>query len=101
MAEGNYAQIEKELLAVKFSCEYFHQYVYSHTVLINTDHKPLVHIMSKPLNQAPPRLQGMFLALQKYDIKLQYKPGKLLFAADMLSRASYPMPICVGENDLK
>ena len=34
-------QIEKELMAIVFACEKFHQYVYGQPVKIVTDHKPL------------------------------------------------------------
>lgn len=41
-AETRYAQIEKELLAITYACERFHQYVYGRTVNVETDHMPLV-----------------------------------------------------------
>ena len=77
-AESNYAQIEKELLAVPFSLERFHQYTY---------HKPLEAIVKKPLAAGPPRLQRILLRMQEYDYALEYKPGKELVLPDMLSRA--------------
>ena len=40
-AETRYAQIEKELLAVLFFLEKFHQYIYGTHVDIESDHKPL------------------------------------------------------------
>ena len=88
--EGRYAQIEKELLAVVFGCERFHQYIYAKEVSVETDHRPLVSIISKPLNKAPARLQRMLLKLQRYNINLRYKPGKELYTADTLSRAYLP-----------
>ena len=86
-AEKNYAQIEKELLAVLFACEKFNQYIYGKKVSVQTDHKPLEAIKSKPLHKAPPRLQRMLLRLQKYDLDLKYIPGKFMYVADTLSRA--------------
>ena len=84
---GNYAQIEKELLSIVHGCTRFDQYVYGREITVQTDHKPLVNIFNKPLLSAPRRLQRMLLQLQKYNLKLVYKPGKELFIADTLSRA--------------
>jgi len=83
-AQQKYAQIEKELLAIVYGCNKFHQYVYGHTVHVETDHKPLQSIMQKNLNQAPLRLQRMLLSLQKYDLKVKYKPGLTMHLADTI-----------------
>ncbi|CAC5402113.1 unnamed protein product [Mytilus coruscus] len=85
--ETRYAQIEKELLSVIFGLEKFHSYTYGRTVNVISDHKPLESIMKKPLHAAPKRLQRMLLRLQKYEIILQYRPGKEMYLADTLSRA--------------
>jgi hypothetical protein len=39
--ECNYAQIEKELLAIVFAMERFENYVYGRHVTVESDHKPL------------------------------------------------------------
>ena len=86
-AESRYAQIEKELLAIVFAFNKFHQYVYGKSVLVESDHKPLESIIKKSLAAAPPRLQRMLLQLQKYSFTIAHKPGKEMFLADTLSRA--------------
>ena len=86
-SQQNYAQIEKETLAITFGCRKFHQYVYGREVIVESDQKPLQAIFSKPLFKSPLRLQRLLLDLQKYDLKVTYKPGKSLFLADHLSRA--------------
>ena len=86
--QQNYAQIEKEMLAIVFGCNKFHDYVYGMSVIeVETDHKPLEAILRKPLYQAPARLQKMIMSIQKYPINLVYHPGKQLVIADTLSRA--------------
>lgn len=86
-AQTRYAQIEKEALAIVHGCEKFHDYIFGQSeVTVETDHRPLVPIFSKPLHQCPLRLQRMRLTLQRYAINLLYKPGKELFLADALSR---------------
>ena len=61
----NYAQIEKEALAIPLRCTKFHHYVFGRHVLVEIDHKPLQSIFKKPLHQAPPRLQRRILSLVK------------------------------------
>ena len=51
--ERNYAQIEKELLAIVFGTEKFNQYTYGRRVIVESDHKPLETIYKKPLVSAP------------------------------------------------
>ena len=58
-AEVNYANIERELLAVLFACEKLHNYTFGRAVIVHTDHQPLVSIFQKPVSLAPTRLQRM------------------------------------------
>ena len=88
LAERNYAQIEKGMLAIMLGLEKFHHHTYgAHTVDVITDHKPLVSISQKLLSKAPKRLQSMLLHVQPYDIKLSYQPGRKLHITVTLSRA--------------
>jgi len=65
--EQNYAQIEKEMLAIVHACTRFHHYLYGRAkVMVETDHKPLETILKKPIGNAPKRLQRMPLAVQDY-----------------------------------
>jgi len=59
-------------------------------VNVETDHKPLVVLVDKPIGLCTPRIQRMRLQLQSYSYQLQYKPGKELYLADTLSRAPEP-----------
>ncbi|CAC5401780.1 unnamed protein product [Mytilus coruscus] len=85
--QQQYPQIEKETLAIVYGCNKFHEYVYGRRVQIETDHKPLQSIFLKPLHQTLPRLQRLLIALEKYDLKVDYKPGKEMYLADHLSRS--------------
>ena len=86
-AQERYAQIEKEMAAICFGLNRFHEYIFSKRVRVETDHQPLITILKKPLNKCPARLQRMLLQVQKYDIEVCYRPGKQLVIADALSRA--------------
>ncbi|KAK2704983.1 hypothetical protein QYM36_017135 [Artemia franciscana] len=83
--EQRYSQMEKEMLAITFACKRFHLYLFGRTICMTTDHKPLELTFGKSIQRAPPRLQQMTLAIQLYDIKLRYKPGKTIPVADTLS----------------
>ena len=73
--ESRYAAIEAEMLAVVFACRKFHQYIYGRSVVVESDHKPLQAISSKPLSQVPLRLQKMVLDVHGYDVEIRYVPG--------------------------
>ncbi|CAK1554172.1 unnamed protein product [Leptosia nina] len=90
-AQRRYAQIEKELLAIVFACEKFHQYVYGkQKIIVESDHKPLESIFEKPLMSVPARLQCMMLRIQGYDLIVKYVPGRYMYIPDTLSRAPLP-----------
>ena len=86
--QRNYAQIEKELLAVYFGCSRFHLFTYARSnVTIETDHKPLIGLIKKDVNTLSPRLAGLRLKLMPYsNCELKWRPGKELIIADTLSR---------------
>ena len=85
--EQNYAQIEKEMLAILFGLSKFERFTLGKEVTVESDHKPLEAIVRKPLTCAPKRLQRMMLYLQKYDYDVRYKRGSDMYLADTLSRA--------------
>ena len=92
LSQQNYAQIEKEMLAIVFGCERFHNYLYGQReITVESDHKPLEAILKKPIHQAPLRLQKMTLRIKPYAVKVKYLPGKHLVLADALSRAYLPI----------
>ena len=86
--EQRYAQIEKEALASTWACERFNIYVLGMRFHLETDHKPLVPLLSsKSLDELPPRIQRFKMRLMKYDYTISHVPGKQLSTADALSRA--------------
>nr|XP_039256275.1 uncharacterized protein LOC120332995 [Styela clava] len=86
--QQNFAQIEKEMYAIVFGCERFHDYLFGQVhITVQSDHKPLETILKKPLHCAPMRLQRMILRIQSYPLDVKYKAGKELYIADALSRA--------------
>lgn len=87
--EQAYATIQKECLSIVVPCRKFDKYLYgSRDVTIQTEHKPLEAILKKILDACPKRLQRIRLALQRYNIKIQYITGKANLVTDALSRSS-------------
>ena len=68
-SQQNYAQIEKETLAIIFGCRKFHQYVYGREVIVESDQKPLQAIFSKPLFKSPLSLQNYYLIFKNMTLK--------------------------------
>ena len=82
--QRRYSQTEREGLAVLWGCEHFNHYLYDRHFIINTDHKPLLNMLSRRADP-PARIQKWMMKLQAYDYELEHVPGKDM-AADYLSR---------------
>ena len=65
---------------------------------METDHKPLEAIVTKLLSIGPIRLQRILLRLQQHDISVVHKPGKQMYIADALSRATKPTKASEAED---
>ena len=96
--EQRYAQIEKEILAVTWMCQRFSQYLVGKAFTLQTDHKPLVTLLSdqKSLDELPPRIQKFRMKLLRFQYFIEYVPGKELVEADALSRS--PVGQATWEN---
>ena len=85
--EQRYSQIEKEALAATWACERFSHYLVGLPFRFETDHKPLVPLLStKRLDELPPRIIRFRLRLMRYSFTIHHVPGKDLVTADALSR---------------
>ena len=75
--ERRYAQIEKEVLAATWASEKFSDYVLGKHFELETDHKPLVPLLSnKRLDALPPRILRFRLCLDKFQYTITHVPGK-------------------------
>ena len=83
--EKRYSQTEKEALAIVWSVEHFHLFLYGGPFTLITDHKPLEVIYGKRNAKASARIERWILRLQPYNFKIVYKSGADN-PADYLSR---------------
>ena len=89
-AERNYAQIDKEALAIISGIKKFHNFLFGMKFEIQTDHKPLLGLFN-PSRSTPeiisPRMLRWSLLLGAYDYTLVHRPGAKISHADALSRS--------------
>ena len=87
-AQENYSTIEKEILAMVFSCEKFRPYILGSHVIIHTDHATIKYLMAK--KDAKPRLIKWVLLLEEFNLEIKDKKGSDNVTADHLSRRERP-----------
>ncbi len=83
--EQRYSQTEKEALAIVWSVEHFHLFLYGSEFILVTDHKPLEVIYGNRKAKASARIERWILRLQPYTFRIVYKSGANN-PADYLSR---------------
>ena len=92
-AERNYAQIDKEALAIIYGVKRYHQYLYGRKFMIHSDHKPLMYLFGEHRGvptTASARVQRWALTLSGYQYSIVYQPGDKIGNADGLSRLPLP-----------
>jgi len=87
-AEQRYSATETEALAVVESVSHFSYYLYGHSFVVFTDHKPLLQLLSS--DKLNPRLRRLGFKLQGWMVDIQYLPGGENGFADALSREERP-----------
>ena len=97
--EKRYAVIEKEALAATWACEKFSDYVLGLKFTLETDHRPLVPLLSTTeLSKMPARVLRFRLRLMRYSPEVKYVQGVYQNTADALSRAPVGKP--TTEDDI-
>ena len=97
--EQRYSQIEKEALATTWLLERFTDYLYGMSFHVETDHKPLVSLLSskKNLDELSQRIQRFRMRLMRYMYTIAHVPEKSLVTTDALSRGPHERPLTEAE----
>ena len=88
-AEKNYAQVEREGLAVIFGVTRFKQYLWGRKFTLVTDNKPLTTLLGPKIQSpalAAARMQRWALILAAYTYDVEYRKAEEIPMADFLSR---------------
>ena len=100
--EQRYAQIEKEALGITWASERFVDYLIGLEFHIETDHKPLVPLLSsRNVEDLPARVQRFRMRIMRFTYSLSHVPGKSLYTADTLSPAHLVNPLNREEEKLE
>ena len=82
--EPNYTTTELECLAVVWALEKFKPYLEHTTFSVETDHMAIKWLMT--IDRPKGRLARWILHLQTFEFEILYRPGKINWVADILSR---------------
>ena len=86
--ERRYAQIEKEALAITWALEHWADFLIGMKFKVETDHKPLIPLLStKLIDELPIRIQRFRMRLMGFDFTIHHVSGKILYTSDSLSRS--------------
>ena len=98
-SEQRYSQIDKEAFATTWTLERLTDYLYVMSFHVETDHKPLVSLLSlkKNLDELSQRMQRFRMRFMRYVYTIAHVPGKSLITADARSRAPQERPLTEAE----
>lgn len=77
-----------ELFAIISSLRFFKHIIYGNHIVIRSDHKPLIYLLSH--NKIHDNLSRWVIELQNFDCSIEYVKGKSNLVADCLSRSANP-----------
>ena len=82
--QRRWATIEKEAFSVVYCLQKLRPYLLGAEFVVYTDHKPLLSLFTKSMNNT--KIQRWSVLLAEYGARIKYREGKNNIRADMLSR---------------
>ena len=98
-AEQKQGSTELETLGITIALKKLETYLKGRSFNLITDHKALIYIMNKKLDDLKPSLARKVLFMSQYDFKLIHKNGLTILNADTLSRQQYEHPDNIAPNN--
>ena len=87
-AQRGYSATERELAAIRWGLESFTPFIYGVSIILHTDHKPLIYMYNMAAENS--RISRTLQDIAEYDFEIRYLPGVKNDAADFLSRLEFP-----------
>ena len=84
--ETRYSCTECEFLSILFALNRFRKLITGIKCDVHTDHKPILALLDKHIDQLPIRIQKWMIHVQAFDMNVSYIPGVQNVVADTLSR---------------
>ena len=84
--QRGWSTIEKESYAAMWALQKYRNWLFAAKITIFCDHNPITYLTEASPKSA--KLMRWALAIQEFDVKFCYKPGRTNTAADYLSRPS-------------
>jgi hypothetical protein len=82
--QARWSTIEKEAYAIIFALKKFDHMIFGQNIIVYSDHNPL-HFLADSIPKSS-KLTRWSLALQRYNLKIEHRAGKLNANCDALSR---------------
>ena len=99
--ERRYEPIQRELLCIRWASKLLRPYLHARQFHIVTDHFPLKSILTtKDLSSKSTKVQALATDVMDLDFSIDYKPGKLHFVPDALSRLPTDEDVAQDTNDI-
>lgn len=76
LAETRYSAYDRELTALYKSVKFFKIWIEGNTLVLRTDHKPLIHAFKQKSEKASPDQLRQLGLLSEYTSKIEYIPGE-------------------------
>ncbi|CAB0029843.1 unnamed protein product, partial [Trichogramma brassicae] len=98
-AQRGYSTFDRELTAIVGAVKHFMHYLEGVAFVVCTDHKPLLSILTQPLDTTLARRRRQVEFLSMFDMTLEYLPGPENAVADALSRLVEAEPHSLSDSE--